>query len=72
METAIINNNQVTAIDWLIERVERNLGDIPITVKEQAKEMEKQQIIDAYNTWKDPELGNLSGINYYDRTYKTK
>ena len=42
-------NKKVTAVEWLIEQIrsEKYIEDIDF---EQAKEMEKQQIIDAYNT----------------------
>jgi hypothetical protein len=40
-------NKQQTAVEWLINAVEANMGDIPLEVQEQAKEMEKEQIMDA-------------------------
>ena len=39
---------QTTAVEWLIDQVEDYIGLIPVDIIEQAKEMEKQQIVDAY------------------------
>lgn len=39
---------QQTAIEWLIDQIEENIEDIPTQVKEQAKQMEKQQRISDY------------------------
>jgi hypothetical protein len=38
---------QQTAVEWLVNQVEDYLGDIPTDIIEQAKEMEKEKIIDA-------------------------
>jgi hypothetical protein len=61
-----------TAVEWLIEEIHKNIEWIPIPMQEQAKEMEKEQIIDAfkegnlYHGWAlkhEPE-------KYYNETYK--
>ena len=39
--------NRETAIDWLIDQVEDYIGLIPVDIIEQAKAMEKEQIIKA-------------------------
>jgi hypothetical protein len=57
-------NNQ-TALNWLIEVL--NLKGYEQTLNK-AKEMEKIQIIDAYNEG----LENVIPYNYYDYTYKTE
>lgn len=36
-----------TAVEWLINQVLDNMGDIPMDIQEQAKEMEKDQIVQA-------------------------
>jgi predicted secreted protein len=42
-------------------------------LEEQAKEMEKQQIIDAFNVgFKDRGLSFLQGEQYYNKTFKNK
>lgn len=58
-----------TAVEWLeSEMLKPNLGMKDIL--EQAKEMEKQQIIDAYRNGKINQLEN-SEI-YYNETYKNE
>jgi hypothetical protein len=61
-----------TAVEWLIEKMHKNIEWIPVPMQEQAKEMEKEQIIDAfkegnlYHGWAlkhEPE-------QYYNETYK--
>ena len=37
-----------TAVEWLIEHCDKEVGYIPIEIINQAKAMEKEQIIDAY------------------------
>ena len=60
---------QQTAVNWLIEQIESGKIEIVYSnkihsikcipeIKEQAKEMEKQQIEDAYNK------GTINGIDY--------
>ena len=38
---------QQTAVEWLINQVEDNMGDIPPEIKEQVKQMEKEQMENA-------------------------
>jgi hypothetical protein len=38
-------SKEQTAIDWLINAIEANMDDIPFEVKQQAKSMEKEQIM---------------------------
>jgi hypothetical protein len=38
-----------TAVEWLIEKIHKNIEWIPIPMQEKAKEMEKEQIMEAYN-----------------------
>lgn len=62
-----------TAVEWLVEELEKNHVKIDIkntVVFQQAKEMEKEQIIEAYK------FGNLSDIyfkpeQYYKQTYES-
>ena len=56
-----------TAVEWLVEKLQES--GIPLMTDEfemiqQAKEMEKQQIIDAYNNGED-----RSAELYYNETY---
>ena len=54
-----------TALEWLIEVL--NLKGYEQTLNK-AKQMEKIQIIDAYNAG----LEDVIPYNYYDNTYKTE
>jgi hypothetical protein len=60
----------MTAVEWLIDELTDN-GiphlDLAYEIIEQAKEMEKQQIIDAAKYGK---LYQIDAKKYYDRTYK--
>jgi hypothetical protein len=60
-----------TAVEWLIDQVEDYIGLIPVDIIEQAKEMEKQQIIDAYDNGKYITSGKeFGGEQYYNETFK--
>ena len=70
-----MNQNNMTAVEWLIEQVEDYIGLIPTDIIEQAKEMEKQQIIDAF--WNGDNTDCTSEQNskefaeqYYNETFK--
>ena len=70
-----MNNKQQTAVDWLYEQIDnRDMGEVPLWVYdfiEQAKEMEKEQIIDAHFQGYDSGLcGGQNGDEYYKETYK--
>jgi hypothetical protein len=64
-----------TALEWLIEQVYLPI-DAPNEIIEQAKEMERQQIIDAYRQGVTDEYGDTldfskdpSAEEYYNETY---
>jgi hypothetical protein len=59
-----------TSVDWLIDQVEDYIGLIPVDIIEQAKEMEKQQIIDAYNEGGCNWDSELEAEQYYNDTFK--
>ena len=59
-----------TAVEWLAEVV-AEMGYVSTVILEQAKEMEKEQIIDAYK------YGNQSDVyfkpeQYYNQTFKSE
>ena len=63
----------MTAVEWLIENTSM-FKDIWKEEIKQAKEMEKQQIIDAFKEGYDSgyrDNGKL-GSEYYDETFKNK
>ena len=60
-----------TAVEWLeSEMLKPNLGMKEIL--EQAKELEKQQIIDAFNKGKDSRQRTIFGSCYYQEKFKFK
>ena len=77
------NNKQQTAVEWLVEQLEQHHVKIDIkntVVFQQAKEMEKEQIIQAYsNAWHDGQDaiimtiehinkgGDERGLKYYEQ-----
>jgi hypothetical protein len=66
-----------TAIDWLIEKLAQN-GVLHSSDIHKAKEMEKQQIIDAFDAGENsedylfPSLKLKENEVYYKETYKLK
>jgi hypothetical protein len=67
-----------TAVEWLVYVVQSNIAPnyIPKEIVEQAKEMEKQQIVEAHGNKlkKSKDEGNyeywFSGEDYYNKTFK--
>jgi hypothetical protein len=60
------NNKAVTAIEWLEEQLDIDLVDNGWYF-EKAKQMEKQQIIDAYET---SHISMMTSEQYYNETFK--
>jgi hypothetical protein len=58
-----------TAVEWLINQVEDFCFLIPVDIIEEAKEMEKQQIIDAYKSDRYP-CSDDDAEEYYNETFK--
>ena len=58
----------MTAVEWLSQELEKGIrgGDAWLDLLEQAKEMEKQQIITAYNKAVPFKFGK----EYYNETFK--
>ena len=69
-----MSNKQQTAIDWLIEQWPILESDLPDWLIQQAKEMEKEQIAEAYWNGSDGIEDKSSilkiGIEYYNDTYQ--
>ena len=60
-----------TAVEWLVEQFDLEMqDDFHLTKINQAKEMEKQQIIDACKYGNNFEQGDLICHVYYDKTFK--
>lgn len=69
--------NGMTAVEWLYNKMYEHKGIITITEYEQAKEMEKQHVIDAYlcgaDHVMDVQYNPTSYFNeeqYYNETFK--
>jgi hypothetical protein len=69
----MINNKQQTAVEWLIEQFWNNEGMLTSKKLEQAKEMEKKQIILSIAKNLPIEDGVLTAVQkaeqYYEQTY---
>jgi hypothetical protein len=71
-----------TAVEWLMQTLEQNnIIDLDVidsdkyyTIIEQAKEMEKEQIIEAANIllYHGPGPGNTAAEQYYNETFKSE
>ena len=71
---------QQTAVEWLVELLRKYGSPVPKEFEEQAKEMEKQQIIEAYKAAEDKwevfqyehRYGReyLTAEPYYTKTYE--
>jgi hypothetical protein len=61
-----------TAVEWLVSHLNKQewFTYKQIEYIEQAKEMEKQQIIDAHNNGKNILPPNENGKQYYNQTFK--
>ena len=57
----------ITAVQWLYNKMYEHRGNITIEEYEQAKQMEKEQIMDAYTTGYSKDFHNAQ--NYYDQKY---
>jgi hypothetical protein len=63
-----------TAVDWLIGQLYAPCRGIPSHIIEQAKEMEKEQIINANRDGVDMVVDKkdfISGEQYYNKTFNT-
>jgi len=59
-----------TAVEWLIEQIKGYDNDCEIF--EEAKEMEQEQIIDAFDTGRRKGDWIFDGEKYYEETYKNE
>ena len=62
---------QQTAVEWLIEYCDRENWSIPNNIIAKAKEMEKEQIVNAWIAT-DNELQRISAEKYYNETFEGK
>ena len=59
----------MTAIEWLITRLPLGVKSSIISDIDEAKEMERQQIIDAYNENENYMCDGTEAEQYYKETY---
>lgn len=69
-----MSNKKQTVIDWLYGQIDNSdMGEVPMWVYsfiEQAKEMEKEQIIDSYDKGEWNQGCNGDAEEYYKETYE--
>ena len=65
----LIKDNMKTAVEWLEQQLFNKRGKFTKSDIDQAKEMEKEQIIDAYQT---SHISMMTPEQYYNETYKNK
>ena len=61
-----MSNKQQTAVEWLVEQLYAPCRGIPSHIIEKAKEMEKEQIIKAYENTNSMAM---YGEQYYNETF---
>jgi hypothetical protein len=64
-----------TAVEWLVEKHVNQCGVLLLKDIEQAKEMEKEQIIKAYETAMETDIYNEPlkiGKDYFNETFKSE
>jgi hypothetical protein len=68
---ALVKRNKMkhTAVEWLVDKLVIFATEEEMNIIEQAKEMEKQQIIDAYQT---SHISMMTAEQYYNETYKSE
>ena len=59
-----------TAVEWLVEKLDQNFDYVADTLIEQAKEMEKEQIVEAINYGCSDWGSFKDGREYYKETFK--
>jgi hypothetical protein len=68
-----MSSKKQTAVEWLVEQINQDYPEMTWAYKdecEQAKAMEKEQIIEANEDCSTNELGELfTGEQYYNQTY---
>ena len=68
-----------TAVEWLVKELNKMIDFIPMDkwdkirdIVQQAKEMEKEQILDAFDTGRIKGDWIFDGEKYYNETYKNE
>jgi hypothetical protein len=63
--------NKLTAVEWLIEEIHKNMEFIPVHIQQQAKAMEKEQMLKCASFWrgKENDIEKPMFDLYYNETY---
>lgn len=64
----VTSGHTLTAIEWLIQQLQAPCRGIPSHIIEQAKQMEKKQIVEAYKFGLQDEYV-IGSEKYYNETY---
>ena len=73
LEQAKQMENKQTAVDWLVEKIQHANPSFKFdALIRQAKAIEKEQIIDAYDKGEFNQGCNEDAEQYYNQTYKPK
>jgi hypothetical protein len=69
-----MENKKQTAVEWLVEQINQDYPEMTWAYKdecEQAKAMEKEQIIEAHNIGRNDKHNDFDreGEQYYNQTY---
>ena len=69
----ILNQNKMTAVEWLVQQL-RNGKEFNDNLIKQAKEMEKEQIVEAYYKGGDDltKMHFIEPKEYYNETFKSE
>ena len=63
----------MTAVEWLVEKLGQNFVYVSDTIIEQAKEMEKEQIMNAWNNGFEENRPYVDhSEDYYNETFNKK
>ena len=73
LEQAKQMENKQTAVEWLVEKIQHANPSFKFdALIRQAKQMEKEQIIDAYDKGEFNQGCNEDAEEYYNENYKSK
>ena len=63
-----------TAVEWLVEQLSDEFSNYPDAIIEQAKEMEREQIIEAYDAglYDTTFCEKVHAEQYYNETFKSE
>jgi len=67
-----MSNKRQTAVEWLVEQIIKEKGLVDLDIQS-AKEMEKEQIVEAWcNGFDEEDRATSNPLKYYDKTFNTE